>query len=159
LGSLLLVATWTSPDWAAYVLLGVLIMGCGISGGLVIAYGPKSILAMAARVIRRGPSTDDLWTRILPGTLIGLVVGPIVLVVSLFIIAGLGRMSAPHSAPDLFTGAIFFVYLFGLRAIFTGAVVGAIVAAILNRRASLGVIALVTTAVTFATLLTWIFAH
>lgn len=52
-----------------------------------------------------------------------------------------------------------FAQVYGIPAIAAGAVVGAIVAAILNRRASLGMITLVTTAVTFAALLIWVFTH
>ncbi len=163
LGSLLLVAGWTSPNWAAYTFLGVSILICGIGGGLLVAYGPKSVLPRAASLSPRRLTLDNLLARILPGALIGLAVGPVVLAVSAFIIGGLGRAAPCHSAPDFLSGAIFavfaFGFLYGLPALGIGAVIGAIVAAVLHERASLGVITLVTAAVMFAALLTWVLTH
>ncbi len=136
LGSLLVYVGWPSPDSAACYLLAVSILACGVGGGLVLACGPKALLAMTAKGIRGAFTVDDLMARILPGTLIGLVAGPIAVVVSGFVIGGLF--------------GVFVAAFYGLYAVAAGAVVGAIAGTVFSRwRASLGVIALVTTAVMF----------
>ena len=103
---------------------------------------PKVLLATAAKGIRGAFTVDDLIARILPGALIGLVAGPIAMVVSGFVIGGLF--------------GVFVAAFYGLYAVAAGAVVGAIAGTVFSRwRASLGVIALVTTAVMFLPLV-WI---
>jgi hypothetical protein len=76
--------------------------------------------------------------RIIAGSIIGLVVCPVAVVLLGFVLGGVGRAAPCHSAPDFFSGALFgafaSAYYFGLPALGVGAVVGAIVPAVLSRR-------------------------
>jgi hypothetical protein len=162
-GSLLMIAGWASPNPAICVLQFVSTMGCGIGAGLLTAYGPGRALEKTWEFIRGGATAGDIVMRVISGLLTGLVVGPIAVVVTGFVVGGLGRMAPCHRAPDFIGGAIFgaamFAAFLALPALAVGPLVGALVAVVLNRwQVSSGVIVLATTAVAFVPLLLWIFA-
>ena len=130
LGLLLMIAGHTLPNPVLCVSQFVSIIGCGIVGGLVIAFGPRRPLAKAFGLTGRGAAAADLTMIIIYGSLIGLLVGPLAVVVSGFVIGGLTIMAPWRGAHDLFSGAVFggvaSGYFFGLPALAAGAVVGAI---------------------------------
>lgn len=59
-GALSMIAHWTSPNPGLCALQFATILGCGIGGGLVIAYGPVRTLAWVLGVNRRGATWKDL---------------------------------------------------------------------------------------------------
>ena len=64
LGSLFMIASWTSPHPGLCALQFASILGCGIGGGLVVAYGPVRALAWVVGVNRYDATWKDLVIRL-----------------------------------------------------------------------------------------------
>ena len=99
--------------------------------------------------------------RIITGSLMGLIVGPLALLLAGFVVGGYTRMAPCHSAPDFISGALFgtlaVAWQFGIPAIVAGFILGAITATLLNRwQPSPWIVALVMMMVAFMVAVSWI---